>query len=272
MTIAKDSTLISGALRGLTGPLVKVPFQAGVNSAAAGSSTASIGTGPDNPDGSSMAATLTVAAGNNQSAYVRDTVYGRTIGVRVHRNVSAGLLPATLIVDGVAYPIKDTRAARDGVSSTLITDREALIVPATGLNDGPHSVEFGVASDPLVSRTLRLFGWLAEASAGYSKYVDAGYMSGATAITTTFASFATATGAGPVRKIMFVNTTAATRTVTFKTASAGATIRTLSLAAAGTAGDYAEHDFGVPVIITGYGAISDAAGVNAYTIQGSPLR
>lgn len=164
--------ITSGALRGVVGPLAKVPFTIPKFSAVGSGSSASLGTiQPNNPDGRNQQAVLTCGAGAGCYAGVKDVVYGPVVGLRIPRTSSGLRPPFDVEIDGAVYPVDvDANPRFDNVAQTDVVDFESLIVVAVGLEDKPHTVKVHIAADVSASpaaRTVSMFGWLAAQGRGY---------------------------------------------------------------------------------------------------------
>jgi hypothetical protein len=233
-----------GSLRGITGPLVKVPLIPASNGVVANYVASAQGTsctvtptmtGSDavglNHDGSGHLLVMFVSSAATLPAYtaVRTQLFGRIVGVRWRRGNSASIFPFDVIVDGVVYRVDDALTRRDNQSVTAV-DGECLAIVATNLADTVHTVEI-IVSQQATDSSLSLFGLIAEAGRGYSATPPiprSGYTPTPTALTATAASIP---WTNPVSGLTFNNTDSAQRVITVYGPDGTTVYRTLTLAA-----------------------------------------
>jgi hypothetical protein len=212
MPLARDTDITAGTLRGVTGPLVKIP----VNAMPFTSSgpAAALGANPGNTDGSTANLPLSVPAGPPNGAWITTNIAGTVVGVRWRRDTGATPL-FDVIIDGVAYPVDATNPRFNNVSQS-VTDYEATHIVATGLPNKTHTVTLAVNADQSggATRTLNFLGWIAEQGRSYNPATPlprAGTMSATTTLGTANSSVVYNT---PIRAIWFNNTDTVSRIVT----------------------------------------------------------
>ncbi|QDH92663.1 hypothetical protein SEA_CHARMING_23 [Gordonia phage Charming] len=169
MPLARDTDLTSGELRGLAAGLVPVRMtgQLTNHNGGVGGQSAS----PENSDGSGFSIGLACGAGTQSASVYRDRVAGRILGVRIRRDQNTP--PFDIVVDGEVFPIDHGRLLSNNRPSGG-SDLYSPIVIDRIFPDGYHNVEVHVVSDPdgVTGRSLRLYGWVAEAAAGYRNNDD----------------------------------------------------------------------------------------------------
>ncbi len=180
----------------------------------------------------------TGAAGlGSHIAMISAVIYGRTVGVRFRKLSNT---PAfSVVIDGIAYPVQiQTRAAYfDNVQlSGLGSSREGMFV-VNDLADGPHSVRVILYPNASVSKTLVVYGFIAERIAGYESPVALdGFYGGGTLTNANVAVPITDNNSNinhGLKAVLYYNTDASTRVVTVSWN--GIVIATISIAAGGSA-------------------------------------
>lgn len=266
MVIARDTDITGGPLRGVVGELVKLPFnnyltsQTGT-SAVAAVDTGSSASGAGNPDGTMRRATLTVGTAGQQYARLRDTVYGRVVGIRFART-SGTSIPFDVIIDGIAYRIDDWRATQYNTVAGA-GEFEGMLLIAENLPNIRHTVEVIAVNTPGgAGGSVRLLGWIGEKTYGYGDPTPARAASPLSSPTALPATATTIAGgnstlyAGALAVgLNFVNTDTAARTITL--AFNGTTYRKLVVAAG--ASEYVQ--FAAPRSLATWTWMADAAGV-----------
>lgn len=232
MPLARDTDITAGTLRGVTGPLVKIP----VNAMPFTSSgpTASLGANPLNTDGSTANLPLSVAAGPPGIVWVTANLAGTVVGVRWRRDTGATPF-FDVIIDGVAYPV-DTSNPRFNNVSQSVTDYEATHIVATGLPNKTHTVTVAINADQVggATRVLNFLGWIAEQGRSYNSVAPlprAGAMSSVSTLGTSNSSVVYTTAA---RALWFNNTDTVSRIVTVVLADLTTVLYTGTLAAGAT--------------------------------------
>lgn len=214
-----------------------------------------------NSDGSNQAVIMTCSAGSNQGVVVSRKFYGKVIGERFQRNSTT---PAVdLVVDGVASAVPSPALQFDGaIPSSTPQDGEAYYLIADDLPDGEHTVSVVLTPDPAIAtpQTLALYGFLAERRAGYVDRTRANDMVSNGQVPTTAVGIARTTLKN-IRKIDYVNTTAAPITVTvyYSAVTTGNMAWTKSIAA----GDTQSFDPGDLTTFSG-SHVAGAVGVNFF--------
>lgn len=247
------------------GELVKVPFGSGA-AATSGGLAHVIGGGSagvqsnlaSNPDGSGTGVNFSIPAGLGQGAAWTEVLYGSTIGVRWRRNTASTNLPFGVVIDGVAYSMRNSRIHFDSVIPSSTADHEALWIVAQDLDPLiPHTVKIVGISDPYgaVVKSFLAYGWLLEASRGYKQPPRWGSIGAAAALVASPATSALS-ATSVLRKILLHNSGASTRVVSLKV---GATVLKVKTLPAGTSD---EIDFGVPVVLTASYTLSQDAGTD----------
>ncbi|QDH92822.1 hypothetical protein KNU62_gp37 [Gordonia phage Bakery] len=256
MALAKGSDLTSGELRGLAAGLVPVRLTGALTNYNGGTGGSAVV--PENPDGSGEAAGLTCNAGTQAASIYRDRVAGRVIGVRVRRDQNTP--PFDIVVDGEVFPIDNPRLLINNRSSPGSDLFSPIVVPRV-FDDGYHNVEIHLVSHPdgVTARTIRLFGWSAEASAGYNQEnqrLSLLYPSNTTLGTSTSSVPFT----GTVGRLCFQNTDTAAHDVTL-TRLDGTTPWVTIRIPAGEDAQFPDGGFRPPLKPTGVNWRCDTAGV-----------
>ena len=228
------------------GDLVRVPFRNNdLSFVQNGISTASMQFNGlhSNDDGSGTGVFLSAKTGLTNGCGIKFTLYGPVFGLRWQRGASGYL---GVIIDGVAYPVRQLDKLQHNLAAG--SDNECLWIVAEDLDPGmAHTVEIYLTVGDLgANKSLTLYGYIAARSAGYQDLPRllmhpttpvASVPAAATAITGISSS-----GVRAHRKVFYANTDAVARKVTLK--ASGSVFKVLYLAAAGTAGDSGEVDFG----------------------------
>jgi hypothetical protein len=213
MPLARDTDITSGQLRGVTGPLVKIPVNAMPFTSSGPSAT--LGSNPLNSDGSTANLPLSVPAGPGGGAWVTTNIAGTVVGVRWRRDAGAVSNGFDVIIDGVAYPVDTTNPRFNNVSQA-VTDYEATYIVATGLPNATHTVTVALNADQAggSTRVLNLLGWIAEQGRSYNPATPiprSGTMSSVVTLGTAQSSVVYNT---PIRTLWFRNTDTVPRIVT----------------------------------------------------------
>lgn len=242
----------SGALRTreVRGDLVPIPFDPlQYYAELVGTATAAFQTTGvySNPDGSATGINVSVPAGLTQGARLWVPFYGQAFGVRWRRDNSATDY-ISVTVDGVPVAVNTGTLPlleAEGLT-TQITDAEARAVTHEHLDPGVHVAEIAVVSDPSTTQSVTLYGLLLDSRAGYRPLPRVGQVQTASTLTTSAVEIpvgrGTALAMRAIRKVLYVNTSAAAVTVTVKNSTN--TLKVLYLAATGNAGDCGEFDPG----------------------------
>ncbi|MCX6216504.1 hypothetical protein [Spirosoma sp.] len=191
----------------------------------------------DNNDGTGSGYNLSVVAGLPGIASISTIIYGRVIGIRYRRPNSA-VPDFTVVIDGVPYAVKPNVIAPRASNIGNMLDRETLVIIAQDLSDTAHTVELVLHADALASRSVVIYGFLAERRAGYQERMHNDYIITQGTLTIAAVAFPTADPANSrphqgVKKVWYYNkNTTTARKVTLQ--YAGSTIRVIDVPAAGT--------------------------------------
>lgn len=267
MSIAKDTTLTSGALRGVTGPLVRVPFnQNALLAVSVGAQN--IATDSFNPDGSASNVLLTVFSGVGGTSMYTQKVQGRVVGVR-YLGQQPGVTNQSpfldVVIDGVAYALDSTAVRFDNLPAPAATiEFEALWIVDDGLPDTRHDVTVVLAPDIVggTTRQITFYGYSAEKGRSYSEPAPMPretQLSSGVALTTSAASIPY----GFARKatgLAFYNSDASTRIVTVY-GPTGVTAADVYLKISLAAGQTVLQPLPSPRILRNYKWLADAGAV-----------
>jgi len=202
------------------GELVKVPLRLNDYVLDSTNSTAFTTQFEQNEDGSNSGVTFSVAGSalGTSQAYIEQIVYGTVVGVRFTRNASVNSR-FSVIIDGMAYGVNVPIALIDNQTASF-TDGEALVIVATDLPDTAHTVKVIVQPDPAGSATksLYLYGFLAERRAGYENKPRVQALLTPAAVPNTSTAIPATNGVGRafrgVRGVLYTNTTGSAVTLT----------------------------------------------------------
>jgi len=242
----QDDGTNEGVIRSkiINGELVRVPFiDTESTSVLAGAGSASLNRNAySNGDHTGMAynMSVTTAIGVDQASLC-NIVYGRTVGIRFRK---LSTTPAfSLVIDGVPYEVPQMQRQvffGNQQISGLGNSKEGIFV-VSDLPDTPHSVRIIVWPDGVASKTVVIYGFLAERCAGYSTHAPLDIMYGGATLTTSAVAVPITDTAGNanhgVKSIIYYNSDVATRTVTLTWNSITVAILTI------TAGSYNKFDF-----------------------------
>jgi hypothetical protein len=256
MPLAKDTDLRDGTLRGVTGPLVKIPVNA-IPFATSGPAN-TIGSNPFNTDGSTGNLPLSVTAGLPGIVWITTRLAGSVIGTRWRSDSGAVTVGYDVIIDGVAFPVDATNPRFHNIAQS-ITDYETSHIVATGLENRTHTVTVAIPADVTggSTRTLNFLGWSVEQGRGYNVVQPTprgGYVPAPATLTTSSVSIPYST---PVAGLSFHNGDSVTRLVTVYGPDGTSIYRLISLAA----GADAQITFPSPRVLSGWKWKSDAASV-----------
>lgn len=241
----QDDGTNEGVIRSkmINGELVRVPFiDTESASVLSGAGAAALNRNAySNGDHTGIAYNLSVttAIGADQSSLCA-IVNGRTVGIRFRK---LSTTPAfSLVIDGIPYEVPQMQRQvffGNQQLSGLGASKEGIFV-VTDLPDTPHSVRVVLWADGVASKTLVLYGYLAERCAGYSTHSPLDIMFGNATLTNAAVTVPTTDTAGNanhgVKSIIYYNSDSVTRTVTL--AWNGVAIAQLTL----TAGSYTKFD------------------------------
>jgi len=251
------------------GDLVRIPVSSVGSYGTSGSgvsSAYSLGVAPANPDGSGNSAGLTVPNGQLTAiAWYETIVWGRRVGVRFLRNSNATQAPFAVIVDGTPYRVQPVSPKTMLGTASTNPDYEGMVMVADDLGPGPHTVRVSLYGDPngTGTRTINLYGLLADKSHAYTQPAQLGYFP-SSGIGVTIPTAATAIPfSGRVNMIHFYNAGAGVHTVTLKRGSAVYAV--ISLAA----GASQDVTFPAPISLVNWTWNVDAGtDVNGWTLTG----
>ena len=268
-----DDGTESGAMRVrvVRGDVVPIPFDSGnyyaeiIGSATAAQQTTGVYT---NPDGSGSSINVSVPAGLTQGMRIWVPFYGRAFGIRWRRD-TATCPNISVIVDGQAVMVAtgySDRLTIEGLTTQMSTDAEARAMTHDHLAGGAHMAEIVIASDPSLTTTITLYGYLGDERAGYRQLPRLGHLFTTVAVPTTSTEIATGRATSlnmrSVRSVVYTNTSGAAVIVTVYNNT------TVLWAKSIAAGDSAVLDFGSPISATAnLKHMAGAAGVN-YSVIG----
>lgn len=201
------------------GELVRISMETGAyNATVSGTSTVTTPMGqPENLDGTGRAILMRATPGIPTGCSIRQTIYGRVVGVRWRRDANTPNF--SVVVDGVSYPIRNA-SYRWNATGLNLTDGESYTIVAENLPDGPHSVEVILTSEAgIPDNSLFFYGFLAERRAGYTERLRTQDCLSTGTLTTTAAGITR--GSSPkqyrgLRKVLYTNTSGSPATVTVR--------------------------------------------------------
>ncbi|MBT1191106.1 hypothetical protein [Rhodococcoides kroppenstedtii] len=217
MPLARDVDLTGGGLRGVTGPLQRIPLNAPTlySSGTGASAVYDVSAGSMiNRDGTSQRAVLNTPASIPSVAAVQDVVYGRVAGVRFSRTSTAA--PFDFVVDGRVYPVDSSSVRRDNVAVSTM-DFDSFFVLADGLDDRPeaHTVEAVLTGSAAAAKAIHIHGWIGEQGRGYA-HATQPLRSGRDFMTTVPTAVTAVPSYGSPVAIRFFNSDTADRIVTLR--------------------------------------------------------
>lgn len=209
---------------------------------------------------------VSVPSGITSGAQIWQPFYGSVFGISF-KLINTNIGNISVGIDGEYFPVPHLYPPIFASRSFNVVDGNAFMLIADDLNDGPHMADICVTPDAATTAAIRLYGYLVDANAGYREFGSHAFPS--VGLITNVA-VAVSLGSAPylgrvIRKIIYHNTDASTRTVTIQ--FAGSTIWRKQIAA----GDTAEFDPGAttsfyPNVASGIAHLADVTNVVRATV------